>query len=235
MDISACFPLFWPLAGGLPAPRQSIRIPPFNVREAVFTLFNVDLPPALQPPFCSLFVSFSLPNYSARRAHRILSLVTCHLSLPSPRAPSTIHPPTTGESHPPPPILPRPKNHPRAPAGGIFQPLETFFPIIGKPPKNFSNHWKKSAEFSNHWKTFFQSLENSRFADEPADWPTPGCIISLSKLSLPIHHPPAFHSPTVVKARPSAAPPAASPLPAAVRLWKTWAFPLVFRFPSRAG
>jgi hypothetical protein len=37
-----------------------------------------------------------------------------------------------------------------------------FFPIIGKRPKNFSNHWKKRVEFSNHWKIFFQSLENWR-------------------------------------------------------------------------
>ena len=36
-----------------------------------------------------------------------------------------------------------------------FVASRKFFPIIGKPPKNFSNHWKKSAEFSNHWKTFF--------------------------------------------------------------------------------
>ena len=50
-----------------------------------------------------------------------------------------------------------------------------------------------------------------------------------------IHISPASHSLSVVKARPSAAPPAASPLPAAVRLWKTLAFPLVFHSPSRAG
>ena len=35
-----------------------------------------------------------------------------------------------------------------------------FFPIIGKRPKNFSNHWKNQAKFSNHWKNIFQSLEN---------------------------------------------------------------------------
>ena len=33
---------------------------------------------------------------------------------------------------------------------------------------------EKQAEFSNHWKTFFQSLENPPFADEPADWPESG-------------------------------------------------------------
>jgi hypothetical protein len=42
----------------------------------------------------------------------------------------------------------------------VFQPLETFFPIIGKIAKYFSNHWKNPPIFSNHWKTFFQSLEN---------------------------------------------------------------------------
>ncbi len=35
-----------------------------------------------------------------------------------------------------------------------------FFPIIGKPPEIFSNHWKNRPDFSNHWKLFFQSLEN---------------------------------------------------------------------------
>jgi hypothetical protein len=38
--------------------------------------------------------------------------------------------------------------------------LENFFPIIGKLPNNFSNHWKNRDIFSNHWKLFFQSLEN---------------------------------------------------------------------------
>jgi tetratricopeptide (TPR) repeat protein len=48
----------------------------------------------------------------------------------------------------------------------VFQPLETFFPIIGKIAKIFSNHWKKTEnfptigkKFSNHWKKVFQSLE----------------------------------------------------------------------------
>ena len=44
-----------------------------------------------------------------------------------------------------------------------------FFPIIGKLPKNFSNHWKKWAVFSNHWKIFFQSLEKRRLVDGLAD------------------------------------------------------------------
>ncbi len=49
----------------------------------------------------------------------------------------------------------------------FFQPLETFFPIIGKLAEIFSNHWKIfpffptiGKKFSNHWKLFFQSLEN---------------------------------------------------------------------------
>ena len=42
----------------------------------------------------------------------------------------------------------------------FFQPLETFFPIIGKLTKIFSNDWKKPVDFSNHWKKIFQSLEN---------------------------------------------------------------------------
>ena len=49
-----------------------------------------------------------------------------------------------------------------------FRPRK-FFPIVGKLPKNFSNHWKKWAVFSNHWKTFFQSLENRRFPGGLAD------------------------------------------------------------------
>ncbi len=44
-----------------------------------------------------------------------------------------------------------------------------FFPIIGKRPKNFSNHWKNRPVFSNHWKTFFQSLENPPSPRGPAD------------------------------------------------------------------
>jgi hypothetical protein len=34
---------------------------------------------------------------------------------------------------------------------GIFQPLETFFPIIGKTGRSFPTIGKK---FSNHWKIF---------------------------------------------------------------------------------
>jgi hypothetical protein len=41
----------------------------------------------------------------------------------------------------------------------VGNPIGNFFPIIGKLPKNFSNHWKKWPEFSNHWKKSFQSLE----------------------------------------------------------------------------
>ena len=47
--------------------------------------------------------------------------------------------------------------------------VRKFFPIIGKPPKNFSNHWKNRPRFSNHWKKVFQSLENPPSASEPAD------------------------------------------------------------------
>ena len=36
-----------------------------------------------------------------------------------------------------------------------------FFPIIGKRPENFSNHWKKRPDFSNHWKKVFQPLEKT--------------------------------------------------------------------------
>ena len=45
---------------------------------------------------------------------------------------------------------------------GIFQPVENFFPIIGKNAKNFSNHWKTGEEsFQSLEKTglFFQPLE----------------------------------------------------------------------------
>ena len=46
-------------AGGPPAPQLHIRLPPaFHVRGAVFMLFNVDLSPALQLPFCFPFVLF---------------------------------------------------------------------------------------------------------------------------------------------------------------------------------
>jgi hypothetical protein len=44
-----------------------------------------------------------------------------------------------------------------------------FFPIVGKRPKIFSNHWKKRAGFSNHWKIFFQSLEKWLSGGELAD------------------------------------------------------------------
>jgi hypothetical protein len=54
----------------------------------------------------------------------------------------------------------RPISRPFSIAIKFFQPLETFFPIIGKLPKNFSNHWKNRPDFSNHWKKNFQSLEN---------------------------------------------------------------------------
>ncbi|MBR4189198.1 MAG: hypothetical protein IKQ55_04475 [Kiritimatiellae bacterium] len=56
----------------------------------------------------------------------------------------------------------------------VFQSLEKYFPIIGKPAKNFSNHWKKRVDFSNHWKLFFQSLENSVPGAEPAGGPEGG-------------------------------------------------------------
>ena len=55
------------------------------------------------------------------------------------------------------------------PSPRIFHPLETFFPIIGKLPKIFSNHWKNRSNFSNHWKTFFQPLENSPALPPPAN------------------------------------------------------------------
>ena len=74
-------------------------------------------------------------------------------------------------------------------------PPGNFFPIIGKPPKNFSNHWKTQPELSNHWKKTFQSLENPPPPAEPPDCAPPG------------HLPPASHSPPVVKAHPPAAPP----------------------------
>jgi hypothetical protein len=44
--------------------------------------------------------------------------------------------------------------------GGIFQPLENFFPIIGKNGRSFPIIGKF---FSNGWKI-----------GEPADWPKPG-------------------------------------------------------------
>jgi hypothetical protein len=59
---------------------------------------------------------------------------------------------------------------------GVFQPLENFFPIIGKTTKNFSNHWKKWADFSNHWKNIFQSLENPGFCGGPADCAESGVV-----------------------------------------------------------
>ena len=37
------------------------------------------------------------------------------------------------------------------PTPRFFHPLEKIFPIIGKPPKLFSNHWKNRSKFSNHW------------------------------------------------------------------------------------
>ncbi len=47
------------------------------------------------------------------------------------------------------------------------------FPIIGKLPKIFSNHWKNWPKFSNHWKKIFQSLENFSAPHEPPDCAKP--------------------------------------------------------------
>ena len=56
-------------AGGSPAPRLHSRFPPsFHVREAVFMVFNADLPPALQPPFCFLLVLLCKSVLQALRA-----------------------------------------------------------------------------------------------------------------------------------------------------------------------
>jgi hypothetical protein len=81
----------------------------------------------------------------------------------------------------PPSIIPPalPFIQPKTAAGPrkVFQPLETFFPIIGKLPKIFSNHWKNPAIFSNHWKTFFQSLENFRRMETAA-----GDVFGLSSV-----------------------------------------------------
>jgi hypothetical protein len=44
----------------------------------------------------------------------------------------------------------------------LFQPLETFFPIIGKTAKIFSNHWKNP-------ENFFQSLEKSAEIFQPLE------------------------------------------------------------------
>ena len=47
------------------------------------------------------------------------------------------------------------------------------FPIIGKPTRILSNHWKIRANFSNHWKNIFQSLENSPSPGELPDCANP--------------------------------------------------------------
>ena len=60
-----------------------------------------------------------------------------------------------------------------APTGGGHA-RGKFFPIVGKRPKNFSNHWKIRPNFSNHWKKIFQSLENFSVADGAADRAPPG-------------------------------------------------------------
>ena len=44
----------------------------------------------------------------------------------------------------------------------VFQPLETFFPIIGKTAKIFSNHWKTP-------ENFFQSLEKPAQIFQPLE------------------------------------------------------------------
>ena len=70
-----------------------------------------------------------------------------------------------------------------------------FFPIIGKPPKNFSNRWKKSAKFSNHWKKLFQSLENPPLPAELPDCAKPkGLTVNLHFAPPP--HPSPAASPT---------------------------------------
>ena len=50
-----------------------------------------------------------------------------------------------------------------------FVAFRKFFPIIGKPPKNFSNHWKNRTRFSNHWKKVFQSLEKTAQVFQPLE------------------------------------------------------------------
>jgi hypothetical protein len=55
----------------------------------------------------------------------------------------------------------------------LSEPRPNSFPIVGKPQKIFSNHWKNRTEFSNHWKNIFQSLENPPLAGEAADCATP--------------------------------------------------------------
>ena len=66
------------------------------------------------------------------------------------------HPPGGGSCRPP---CANPATKWLQDIGMFRQTSRKYFPIIGKPKKNFSNRWKNRAKFSSHWKTFFQSLE----------------------------------------------------------------------------
>ena len=144
-----------------PPPSSTVLPPsshiPFNVREAVFMVFNADIPlsrvvSSFCPICCKNFPSAFLPPGAQDAA-----------------------PPETGRMG---------RWGFAGRGGGLFPGRRganrrrtgtgKFFPIVGKRPKNFSNHWKIRPDFSNHWKKIFQSLENFSVADGAADRAPPG-------------------------------------------------------------
>ncbi len=133
----SCFPIFWSVAGGRPALRLHISFPPaFHVRKAGSRGFDADIPPARQPPFWSC-LSFPLPHFSAfGRAPRIGKREENGCPACGGWRGGTTRDakdfPTIGNIF---------SNHWKIAErffqslekqGGIFQPLENFFPIIGK-------------------------------------------------------------------------------------------------------
>ena len=127
------------VAGGPPALRQSIRIPPaFQCPRSGFHGFQCRFQPSPsrscpRSGVRDVLVDFLLPHPS-----RVSSLLLCALCV------------LCGWDF------------------SRFLPRK-IFPIVGKRANNFSNHWKNRGGFSNHWKLFFQSLENLPGGGELAD------------------------------------------------------------------
>ena len=107
--------------------------------------------------FWGPFIGWGPPPTMHQKNHQVWNAAFSRLSLrqvPRPAAWGTCETRTLGASG----------------MGKVFQPLETFFPIIGKLAKNFSNRWKNRGGFSNHWKIVFQSLETKGETSVRAGW-----------------------------------------------------------------
>ena len=145
------------------------RVP---VREAVFLVFNVDIPPVSRPSEAAQRHSRHSCRFPspASHPHTWRTWRTWRETLQGCTGLSKLSPQTiVGNSRNCPPLV-------------LLSFLFFLFP--GNGPKIFSNRWKtgeqffqsleKRADFSNHWKNIFQSLEKLRGARGPADWPESG-------------------------------------------------------------